>query len=369
MNQRIVMLNACLSASGLIEEECGQHGEGDGGDAADPIEEPEVDKVFEKREQKVLHSFMGKNGKLGCREDRERVSDAARETAASMYKDGQVLPQDSVEDVLAETLLSECQVEGTERPPDVDADSAVWKPQVDDEILKTWQTHAHCSLDILADRAAALQHKPLGLKAHGAQVPELSLMTYKEKSGVHGVTLVQWVNAACFAGRRVRLDVPDGPDGLLSYAVYPVNIDPTDFHDSVVIHPAIGVSVKRAKGKDRTQVPPSALHLKRMWEAGLGGAPHALLTCAACGRQSECGEEGGQASDESNDETKVMTECPLCLLAWHTTCMKHFASRFGGEIDDFARECLEAGLHIPADLPSVGFCCGCRAILNIVGSP
>ena len=105
-----------------------------------------------------------------------------------------------------------------------------------------------------------------------------------------------------------------------STIIYPMGDRPIVLAEFVVILLDCGTSL--AKPRDmRFPVSNEALHIRTMWETALAstaGAQAIESECVACG-------QSGAAS-------RVVTRCPVCQLAMHTSCCKEVVARIQGLI-------------------------------------
>lgn len=127
---------------------------------------------------------------------------------------------------------------------------------------------------------------------------QLSLM-FRSNNEEAECVLVDWVNPETKLGRLCKTDSQNRVISLM----YARDI-PQSFRDYAIVHPAIGISVKRAQGEGRPSVPPNILKLKQLWLASSDGAT--MDPCAVC-----------KQADAADDSVRL---CMLCLLPFHAQC-------------------------------------------------
>jgi hypothetical protein len=152
-------------------------------------------------------------------------------------------------------------------------------------------------LDAFRRRAETLRlARPVG----GDGSPwELSVVHHRDK-----VSLVQWSYAKMKRGRLVSIDSN-------RRAIWPTagSSSEIDFSTGVIVHPAIGLILRRSK--DRDPVPPHILRLMNCWKlctAPFADQTHVLSPeCVVCGL---------------GDSQHAVVECAVCQLQWHSQCCR-----------------------------------------------
>jgi hypothetical protein len=180
-------------------------------------------------------------------------------------------------------------------------------PPVTQEAANTffeeWCTEAGISSRILA-RAAAVGHWSVGGPAPKGPW-ELSLVS--QSSPIAETVFVQWTDPVNRLGRPVKVVEVNGE----WEAVWPVpaRVPVKSFHEAIVVHPAIGVTMRRSRVV-RAVVPLLMVRLRRMFETANGNAESLCPCCRLCGAHS--------------DEETIM-QCALCLIEAHQACSARVA--------------------------------------------
>jgi hypothetical protein len=164
------------------------------------------------------------------------------------------------------------------------------------ETFQAWSYNVVKGVDALA-RCHMDKDVPCG-RSHPFEMSLIEVAVGPESLQDRLVHLVHWSNPKSDTGRPV--EIRDG------HAVYPMR-HVSVFTDVRVIHPAIGVHMKRSK-QDRAAVPRWVQRLKDMHEVALG-ASDPLDTCFIC-NEVVCIDDGSR--------------CRLCLTSAHTACREVF---------------------------------------------
>jgi hypothetical protein len=208
-------------------------------------------------------------------------------------------PFATAEDSLAEVILEshvfgescEGSVSKVSRLEQVQTIQEVWQ-----EAFQAWSYNVVKGVDALA-RCFMEKDVPCG-RSHPYEMSLIDVAVGPDKLHERLIHLVQWSNPKSDTGRPV--EIRDG------HAVYPMRHN-SRFTDVRVIHPAIGVHIRRSK-HDRAPVPRWVQRLKSMHEVALG-ASDPLDTCFIC-QEVTCVDDG--------------SVCRLCLTSAHTACREVF---------------------------------------------
>lgn len=186
--------------------------------------------------------------------------------------------------------------------------SAPRPPALDvDRVLREWEGKVVAGVALLERSMQARAVLSLGR----TDMPpwELSLMAPPDDDPSAGsVCLVQWSYIPSRKGRPVRpvrsLKDPNVWEGLWPTAAL---IRETSFDRWTIVHPAVGVVLKRSQ-EQRSTIPGNIMDLLHMWESARAGGHMCQLLdeCVACGL-------------ESSAASPVVT-CPLCMCSWHNGC-------------------------------------------------
>lgn len=244
------------------------------------------------------------------------------------------------------------------------------------EVFNEWKLSFEKSAEALKSRGDAIRsNTPLG--ANFAK-PEPSLLAMQRDSVDGGTTadvaVVAWTDVTARVGRICKLE----RDGDTTYVVYPIQTryKPVTFVEAdgsmcpgmSVIHPTIGVPLKRRSGADRTRLHPNMVRLLSMWRAlQVAGAREAMWvlqaapasqaalsssmtigTCHICSRGND-----DFASVASKDTTRITKTCCVCLLAAHPECAACFAQNMAPLIQSVADERVDTRADIPEHFPTV----------------
>jgi hypothetical protein len=175
--------------------------------------------------------------------------------------------------------------------------------------FEAWADQSRTGIDILSKTDDA-KHVPLGR----TQYPpwEVSLVSYvAESSHAAACTSVGFIFWTYPQSRKGRvLSVSPTPPHIIKWPTAASHKE-IAFSFLEVIHPALGVTVKRAKDPgDQSEMPASAMRLKRMFELAQSAqdtdAGICTLSTVPC---HVCGLLDGD-----------IRMCSLCLLAFHTCC-------------------------------------------------
>ena len=179
-----------------------------------------------------------------------------------------------------------------------------------------WQRGASLGIYALVDRVAALADKiPLG-RTHPW---ELSLVEIAKPDGRHSVEVVKWSRPSSYLGRHVRVMWADGfGNDELQWTSHFKGSE-VSFDDGVVVHPAIGVHLRRSV-EGRAILPAAAKRLLLIWnnvsqcadaEGEVMLPADTLEDCALC----------------HEDDGRGLRQCALCCCAWHSSCCQLLAAR------------------------------------------
>jgi hypothetical protein len=142
----------------------------------------------------------------------------------------------------------------------------------------------------------------------------VSLVSYRQSASSKDpaagdvVTYMKWRDASQFEGQLIFADDKD----QLKFSMFNVYPYRTGWERLRVIHPDCGCSVRKARGRLRSQIPEGIVVLKQMWEAALRNLdPDAssVKECLLC------------KSDSSGDGADAKLTCALCLLTFHRQCL------------------------------------------------
>jgi hypothetical protein len=189
-----------------------------------------------------------------------------------------------------------------------------------DLAVVTWHAAARTGAAVLAQRDATVAAVPLG-RSHPW---EMSLICYGDTGGAGAgagapdrvLSFVHWSNPTTRVGYPIT--VRNG------CAVYPAFVRATKFdgHCMEVVHPAIGVRIRRRGTvvgiSFRAEIPESMLQLRSMWEASLGSWNDVLPACFVCGGALSM-DDVAHVREEGGEQPRV-SFCPLCMLSSHRDC-------------------------------------------------
>ena len=126
----------------------------------------------------------------------------------------------------------------------------------------------------------------------------------------NAVELISWIRGAeGVHGRKLRVD----NRGRVVWAIPGITPN-ANYSLCYVVHPAIGTSAIREKGRDRPSLHEDILRLRSMWSVAIAhrqGDHRPLMHCAHC-------------------QTPGDFECPCCLMVWHRACSAEVAARTAG---------------------------------------
>ena len=185
-----------------------------------------------------------------------------------------------------------------------------------DKVFKCWAHKAEEGLFILADRAKALATCELGAG------DRLSLVEHDEES-CRTLSVVQWTDPRNLFGRVIRLN-PDCPGEVIYTAsmMFGKTVSPhRRFVNLLIVHPDLGITMKKSRKGGRSQIPAGLWLLKCMWEqcmTNIGEESSALTLaaeCAICG----CSPNIVDALQPDQAERKLFT-CSLCMVTSHEEC-------------------------------------------------
>ena len=175
------------------------------------------------------------------------------------------------------------------------------------DAVEIWRSSLQLSAQALLERRTSLETLELGQNKH------LSLVVRVACDDAISVDFVQWVDPKTMEGRVVALDERNG-------VVCPVHwMTPSlIFSKAEVIHPSIGVSVRRVKKSERPIVPTHIVRLQELYRTCIELTSKIMeddeispdpiqsqsLTCVVCGTST-----GG------------IMQCGLCLMHSHKQCL------------------------------------------------
>ena len=174
-----------------------------------------------------------------------------------------------------------------------------------------WRAQLEKGLKVLEDRAIAMAARTIGFDQ------QLSLIVpaqteVQASEGIQPTSLfVSWTDPGSWRGRQAVID----EQGRIMYSV-PIRLIQS-WENCTVIHPAIGLRMRKKKPEHRDFLPKDIAHFQAMWDCALG-VTDLMSLCEVCGRR-----DFGEGDD-------VAKRCPLCLMVAHPACVEHLAA---GEID------------------------------------
>jgi hypothetical protein len=125
------------------------------------------------------------------------------------------------------------------------------------------------------------------------------------------VVYVQWGHRHNMRGRIARLD--DHNRVIYSIPGYEPEYD---FTNEILVHPALGVQMKKVRGDKRPSIPYDHLHLHRMWQAA--------ITSQTLDKRTICNSTSLDACEYCHThgpiEGRGVHHCALCLTSHHKSC-------------------------------------------------
>lgn len=178
--------------------------------------------------------------------------------------------------------------------------------------VRLWRNELKLSLSALQERADAMLSKEIG------QDGEISLVVPKLTADAEGTDVqpsavfVAWRDPTARSGRQVGID----PLHRIKYSVPLFRLAQWD--GCFIIHPAIGVRMRRVPPALRQALPMPVQRLQRMWNASLG-AVESFAPCSVCNRAEADAKDGG-----------LPKLCPLCMVVSHSSCADDVLCEDGG---------------------------------------
>ncbi len=324
---------------------------GEGGEAEDLFEgwvageqEEHMEAEITKQERTTMRKICSSKTSA----ETEEATRKARERADALLKASLDVPGTSVDELLRDVYFDEvvCADLPAGVADDRGPDTPVPSPQRTEELVSSWSTACSKGVDVLVDAQVANVHKGLGYKPSPNDTAELSLVEHCTDSGETIRSFVHWQDVSSLKGRRCRQDCMK--IGL--QLVYPTGARVEDFSSSLILHPAIGVPIRKARGALRTVVPKHVVRLKEMWDTIRGCSADALAVCHYC-------------QDELDASAEI---CALCQLAWHSSCSLSF-SELCTEHHILGAAAGGEPLHHDFQAPNSPVCCSCRRVVACVG--
>lgn len=217
-----------------------------------------------------------------------------------------------------------------------EAVSRIATPAEISQTCMIWRKQIASSIDCLLERHNA-RHVPVGgppendrqlslILARGPVCPTILSgpgvrQPTKRRKGKHDsadqnaiqevrVLFVFWLPTSDRVGKPVSLD---GEGCVINIPNFVKSQE--DFNSAEIIHPAIGVKMRRNKD-EREKVPESIIRLKQMYESlhePFTGFEGDQTTCFVCKR-------------DLLDDLIEIYRCPLCLISAHSACTSSLAS-------------------------------------------
>eukprot|EP00959_Pyramimonas_sp_CCMP1952_P344864 7222674-Pyramimonas_sp.AAC.1 len=103
----------------------------------------------------------------------------------------------------------------------------------------------------------------MGQPPGGPYPHTLGIVGIEEEERV-SVKMVRWTDPEKLVGRKLKID--HNSRVIWPTACLPAYA-PVSFQGSIMIHPATGITMRKEKGKDRTEIPDNIKRLMAMWEA------------------------------------------------------------------------------------------------------
>jgi hypothetical protein len=219
-------------------------------------------------------------------------------------------------------------------------------------LYKRWREECLHGLECLVSARVATEHRPVGYRPDPTTPSEISLVGHQSDSGDWVVSFVHWRDTLPdLEGRICRVDATARSGPVL---VYPTGVPVQRFTADMILHPAIGVSIRRAKGVLRTSIPKAALRLKGIWESVKGcGAVDALGLCVGC----------------EDEHGPLVFVCGVCQLSWHPSRAERF---FQSDVSVAKHEPAASVYSVPFEFKDAGpciLCDACRIYLSDIPGP
>ncbi len=313
--------------------------------------EPDV----ERQERRTLQQKVATLSRSAA----EAATARARASAELLLStEGAVAAGTSVEELLGDEFLNEvCGLDDVEEaglspplPPPAenppDESGPIATEVIDGPEITKWASECSVGLDLLSDASASHDARPLGYRPTPTDVSDIALVEHTTGTGNLVRCFVHWQDPSAKMGRRCRADTSHHNVQL----VYPTGVPLEDFSRSKILHSAIGVGIRRARGMLRTVVPKHIVRMRDMWDVLRGSTPDAFATCCVC----------------KDDLDASAQTCSLCCLAWHDSCSLTFAASLGDRptIAKIVASCPT----IPRDFKDEEspLCHACRAVAELL---